>query len=70
MIILINGILIGKKSDYLNEKNEKFEKFENFITKYNKTYRNDPLEYHKRLNIFEVIFFKFHLFNHFLLSFL
>jgi hypothetical protein len=56
MIILINGMLIGKKSDYFNEK---FEKFENFVTKYNKTYRNDPLEYHKRLNIFEVIFFRF-----------
>lgn len=48
LILLINGILIGYKNDFLNEK------FENFISKYNKTYRNDQKEYNKRIEIFQV----------------
>jgi len=49
MIILLSGVLVGKRSDFV------IDKFEDFIQKYNKTYKNDPIQYFARLNIFQVI---------------
>ena len=48
LTLLTTGLLIVNQNDFLNEK------FENFINKYNKTYKTDPNEYSKRLNIFQV----------------